>query len=429
MRACEPDIEGYVERDGVKIGYEVFGEGAPTVLLLPTWTIIHSRFWKAQVPYLSRHYRVITFDRPGNGRSDRPLQPDAYTVDAVVNQALAVMEATGTNQVIAVSLSQGAQEALKLAADHPDRVLGAVFIGAGLTLEPDHPERVAAVDHFLEPYPPEPQGWERLNAQYWLDHYEDFVDFFFSECFPEPHSTKQREDCQNWARETTPEVLLADTQDALSPSTVLEWAERVSVPTLVIHGSDDRISPLATAETLAGKTRGQLVVLDGAGHIPLARDPVCVNLLIREFVDRLAASQPRTTRWHRSRARPRRALYISSPIGLGHASATSPSPTSSASSIRAWRSTGSPSTPSPAYSKLAEKASTPPAPIWPTSRATWSQSPPSTICTASRPGGRWTKSSSPTSWCSTMSPEKNPTTCGSATRRGSSTTSCTRTPS
>src|SRR6202030_2964629 len=55
MRARYPDQEGFVERDGVKIFYEVFGTGEPTVLLLPTWSIVHSRIWKAQVPYLARH--------------------------------------------------------------------------------------------------------------------------------------------------------------------------------------------------------------------------------------------------------------------------------------------------------------------------------------------------------------------------------------
>jgi pimeloyl-ACP methyl ester carboxylesterase len=321
MRAREPDVEGYVERDGVKVGYEVFGQGEPTLLLLPTWTIIHSRFWKAQVPYLARHYRVITFDRPGNGRADRPLDAEAHGVSAVVDHALAILDATHTDRVVPVSLSQGAQEALKLAADHADRVLGAVFIGASLTIEPGHPERVAAVDRFLEPYPAEPKRWERLNAQYWLDHYEDFVRFFFSECFPEPHSTKQREDCEAWASETTPEVLLCDAISAVAPETVLDWATRVSVPTLIIHGDDDRISPLARSETLARETGGELVVLEGAGHVPLARDPVRVNLLISDFVDRIAAPRPRfrSTRWHRGRGRRKRALYISSPIGLGHA--------------------------------------------------------------------------------------------------------------
>ena len=71
-RARYPDSEGYVERDGVRVFYEVYGTGEPTVLLLPTWSIIHSRCWKMQIPYLARHCRVITFDARGNGRSDRP---------------------------------------------------------------------------------------------------------------------------------------------------------------------------------------------------------------------------------------------------------------------------------------------------------------------------------------------------------------------
>jgi pimeloyl-ACP methyl ester carboxylesterase/predicted glycosyltransferase len=319
MRARSPDAEGYVERDGVKVGYEVFGDGDPTLLLLPAWTIIHSRFWKMQVPYLAHHHRVVTFDRPGNGRSDRPPDPHVYTVDAVVDHAVAIMDATDTDRAVLVSLSQGAQESLMLAADHPERVLGSVFIGAALPIEPGHPERAAAAARFFDPYPPEPEGWERQNARYWLDHYEDFVHFFFSQCFSEPHSTKQHEDCLAWAGETSPEVLLTDAQSLVGPETVQGWAGRVSTPTLLIHGDDDRISPLARSEALARETGGELVVLEGSGHIPLARDPVRVNLLIRDFVDRLTSPPPRARRWTRGRHRPKRALYISSPIGLGHA--------------------------------------------------------------------------------------------------------------
>ena len=119
MRARQPDAAGYVERNGVKVGYEVFGHGTPTVLLLPAWTIVHTMFWKMQVPYLADHYRVVVFDRPGNGRADRTLDPEAYGVDAVVDQALAVLAATGTDAAVLLSLSQGSQEALKLGADHP----------------------------------------------------------------------------------------------------------------------------------------------------------------------------------------------------------------------------------------------------------------------------------------------------------------------
>src|SRR5215207_5245244 len=78
MHARHADAEGYIEHLGVKIHYEVHGAGGPTLLLLPTWTIIHKRFWKMQVSYLARHYRVVTYDGPGNGRSDRPVTPEPY---------------------------------------------------------------------------------------------------------------------------------------------------------------------------------------------------------------------------------------------------------------------------------------------------------------------------------------------------------------
>ena len=60
---------------------------------MPTWSIIHSRFWKMQIPYLARHARVVTFDGRGNGRSDRPAEPDAYREEEYAADAVAVMDA------------------------------------------------------------------------------------------------------------------------------------------------------------------------------------------------------------------------------------------------------------------------------------------------------------------------------------------------
>jgi pimeloyl-ACP methyl ester carboxylesterase len=107
----------------------VFGAGETTILLLPTWSLMHSRHWKMQVPYLARHCRVLTFDGRGNGRSDRPTQGVAYAESEFAADAIAVMDATQTDRAIIVSFSLGAQRALLLAADHPQRVEAAVFIG------------------------------------------------------------------------------------------------------------------------------------------------------------------------------------------------------------------------------------------------------------------------------------------------------------
>ena len=314
MRARYPDQDGYVERDGVKVFYEVFGDGDTTILLLPTWSIIHSRFWKMQVPYLARHCRVVTFDGRGNGRSDRPSEPAAYAESEYAEDAVAVLDATGTDSAIIVSLSAGAQRALLLAAGHPDRVQGVVFIAPSLPIAPAHPERTL---HSFDELLATDEGWARFNRHYWMKDFKGFLEFFFTKCFTEPHSTKPIEDCVGWGLETTPETLIAT---VLAPGLddsddVLAAASKVQCPVLVIHGDEDAISPHGRGEALARATRGELLILKGSGHIPLARDPVKVNLLLRDF----AAPRPSAKAWVRGKARRKRALFISSPIGLGHA--------------------------------------------------------------------------------------------------------------
>src|SRR5215211_1383530 len=317
MRAREPDAEGYVDRGGVKLHYEVFGNGRPTVFLLPTWSIVHSRFWKAQVPYLSRHSRVLTFDGRGNGRSDRPTAAEAYTEQEFAADAVAVMDATGTRRAVLVALSCGALWSTLLAADHPDRVDGVVYLGPAVGLAPPHPER--AVHSFLEPLDTD-EGWAMYNQHYWLRDYRGFLEFF-SRCLTEPHSTKQREDCVGWAMDTDMETILAgfrgwDTK-ILEPEEVAALCPRVRCPVLVIHGTEDEQVGPAVGEALAAELGGRVVLLEGAGHAPQARDPVKVNTLVADFAG--VGPAPATRTWTRALRRPKRALYLSSPIGLGHA--------------------------------------------------------------------------------------------------------------
>ncbi|HEX7212163.1 MAG TPA: alpha/beta hydrolase, partial [Propionibacteriaceae bacterium] len=314
MRACQPVRDGYVERDGIKIFYEVFGAGEPTVLLLPTWSIIHSRQWKMQIPYLARHCRVITFDGRGNGRSDRPTEAKAYAEDEFATDAIAIMDATQTERAVIVGFSRGAQRGLLLAARHPERVQGAVFIGSSyLGGGKAVPQRI---EHEWEDELDSYEGWAKYNKHYWLRDYRGFLEFFFSQVFPEPHSTKPIEDCVGWGLETTGETLaLTHLAPAMQPEDARELAQRVRCPVLVIHGEADAIQSASRGIALAEHTGGRLVLLEGSGHAPHVRDPVKVNLMLRDFIK--PAPPPR--HWARGRSRRKRALYISSPIGLGHA--------------------------------------------------------------------------------------------------------------
>jgi pimeloyl-ACP methyl ester carboxylesterase len=298
-RAAVPDASGVVLRDGVRIAWERHGDrhrrpgGPPAIALMPTWSIAHSRVWKAQVAFLSRHAPVVLFDGRGNGRSDRPATLEAYAVREFAEDALAVFDATETDAAVLVSLSMGAQWSLLLAATHPERVAGAVFIGPALALAPPEPDgrtSGGSFDDELDTY----EGWDKYNRHYWRRDYADFLAFFFGECLPEPHSTKHIEDCVGWGLDTDAETLLL-TEEAKSlgdREAVTALARAVRCPVLVLHGSDDRIIRHAHGAALAELTGGRLITFEGSGHLVQAREPVRTNLAIRAFVDSLAPRRP-----------------------------------------------------------------------------------------------------------------------------------------
>lgn len=319
MRARTPDVEGLVDRDGVRLHYETYGDGTPTVLLLPTWSVIRSRFWKAQIPYLARHYHVVTFDGRGSGGdSDRPAGSENYTHVEFAADALAVLDATQTDRAVLVSLSCGGLWGIQLAADHPERVLGLFAMTPAVPLAPGLPERKV---YRFDERQDTTEGWAKYNAYYWHQDYADFLRFFFGRCLTEPHSTKQIEDCVGWGLETDPGTLVDATYGltACGSRSFAAVCEQVTCPVQVLHGDEDAVMPHARGARLAEVTGGGLVTVEGGGHMPLARDPVLTNRLLREFIDAVAPPPPRHRTWTRALRRPRRALYVSSPIGLGHA--------------------------------------------------------------------------------------------------------------
>jgi predicted glycosyltransferase len=84
---------------------------------------------------------------------------------------------------------------------------------------------------------------------------------------------------------------------------------------LVIQGENDAVTSFTRGAAMAEQTGGELAMLEGSGHAPHVRDPVKVNLLLRDFI---VPPKP-AVRWTRGKSRRKRALYVSSPIGLGHA--------------------------------------------------------------------------------------------------------------
>jgi pimeloyl-ACP methyl ester carboxylesterase len=289
-----------------------------------------SRLWKGQIPYLARRFRVVTFDPRGGGRSDRPEGVEPYFLHEHVADALAVMDATGTERAVLITVSFGARVALVLAADHPERVAGAAIIGAFLPVSAWPPER-ARRRTFVDPSPVR-RAVRTVAMSLWYSpklltsrSYRRFVRqvkpleafrIFHREgmlrdrdavvhwlvstvVVPDPHSTRQIEDTLAWvadvdARTLTDSFVALDT-DPRSALTnrdeIHETCRRVSCPVLVIHGTEDIGSPPEWGTALAAATRGRIAWIDG-GHAVQARYPVKVNLLLREFAESCRAAEP-----------------------------------------------------------------------------------------------------------------------------------------
>jgi len=234
-----------------------------------------------------------------------------------------VLDATGTEAAILIGMSLGGGLASMLAAHHPGRVRAAVLLGTTATIGPGYPHMQPA--HFLakrESF----EGWDKYNRDYWLRNYGDFARFFLENVFSDPHSTKQLEDGVEWAAQTTGATLVNTVAARAFPPSfdVSEQMYRgIRCPLLVIHGTDDRIQPIGRARRVAEVTGAELIEIEGGGHALQARYPARVNALIVDFLERRlgipapvrpAASPPRPT----GARRERKALYLSSPIGLGH---------------------------------------------------------------------------------------------------------------
>ena len=325
--AREPDEQGAVERDGVRIHWESYGAGEPAILLLPTWSIVHSRHWKGADPLPRAALPRRHLRRPGQ----RPLRPTARsrrrtTHDEFADDAVAVLDAAGVDAACVAGLS------LRRALGAPARRAPSASGCAALVADrPDDPV----------PRPAGPRAQRLLvrrrarhrtragrstTATTGCEDYDGFLEFFFSQVFSEPHSTKQIEDCVAWGLDTTPETLdrrrtacaVGAGRARTRPRQPLRG--RCAARCVVVHGTEDGIIQLARgvrrrrADRRRARPHGGVRARapgpgPGAGQSPAPR--------VRRAAS--AAARRPARRWTRSLARPKRALYVSSPIGLGHA--------------------------------------------------------------------------------------------------------------
>ncbi|MCY7413010.1 MAG: alpha/beta hydrolase, partial [Salinibacterium sp.] len=295
-----PLRDGFVERDGVRSWYAQFGESGPWLAFPPLYQIANTHLLKGVVPWLAQHYRVVVMDLRGNGRSDRPQSPDQYSFDHYFADFVAVLDRLEIDRAALIAVSATAMVALRLAAEQPARISHLVVAGGYPERLMADPAAANATQHVVD----------RMRTDW-----PAYIDEFFGIVFNEPHSTKQYEDGvlhNGWSSDGR---TVSIGMTGWIGADVREQARTIRCPTLVVHGDNDLRVPYEKGEQIARLVPGaRLLTVGGGGHLMCARDPVAFARIVRDFV----GPGPARSTWVRGMARKRRALFISSAIGLGH---------------------------------------------------------------------------------------------------------------
>ena len=290
----------YAENHGVKIWYEVHGQGEPTLVMVPGFQIVHSALFKRNyVPFLSRHMKVVTLDLRGNGKSDRP--EGGYDLETYTDDFHVVVQAAGLNRFAMAGLSLGVPIVLKYRATYPAAISHMILLSG-------FAKRLRSADY---PHGDTPERREAMIGL-WEKIPEKTLDGFIERLCAEKYSLRTKELVWEWAHETNPEVW-AKCFKAASYIDVDDTLKEMNLPVLIFHGQNDRIVFPGASEYLHEKIPGsKLVLIPDAGHGLLHTWPQ-VNRQILEFL------KPETAQ-ARPRKEPgkRKILWISSPIGLGH---------------------------------------------------------------------------------------------------------------
>jgi len=247
-----------LDRDGVNIHYEVAGDG-PALILTHGYSAT-GEMWAGQVGPLSQHFKVITWDMRGHGRSDYPEDQAAYTEEATVADMAALLDAVGAKDAVVGGLSLGGYMSLAFHRAHPERTRALLIIDTGPGYKNDQAR----------------EGWnanairraERLEAEGLGD---------LGRASAEVRIARHR-DATGLARAARGMLTQRDAR-------VIESLPQVAVPAVVIVGAND--TPfLAASDYMAAKIPGaKKVVIADAGHSANIDQPEAFNAALMGFLE------------------------------------------------------------------------------------------------------------------------------------------------
>jgi non-heme chloroperoxidase len=281
-RVAEPHGEEmmstFATKDGVRIYYKDWGSGQP-IVFSHGWPL-SADDWDAQMLFfLHNGYRVIAHDRRGHGRSDQTS--GGHDMDHYVGDLAALTGHLGLKSAIHVGHSTGGGEVARYVARHQDRVANAVLVGAippVMVKKDSNPggTPMAVFDRFRE-------ALSVNRAQFFRDVPEGpFYGFNRPGAKPIPAVV------ENWWRQGMMGAANAqyDCIKAFSETDFTEDLKKITVPTLVMHGEDDQVVPIADSALLAIKLlkNGRLKTYPGYPHGMATTHADVINRDILEFI-------------------------------------------------------------------------------------------------------------------------------------------------
>ena len=115
--------------NGIKLNYEVHGEGYPVVFLHGFVGTVN--MWRPQVPAISGEYKFVIYDARGHGESESPASVDTYSADIVVEDLYQLLDTLGVEKAVVGGLSMGGYESLRFYLTHPEKVAALILMDTG----------------------------------------------------------------------------------------------------------------------------------------------------------------------------------------------------------------------------------------------------------------------------------------------------------
>jgi len=257
---------------GIEVHYREAGSGTPVVLVHGFTG--NSRNWALVVPALRQRYRVISPDLPGHGLSGRPADPGAYTLEAMADAVVGLMEELGLGPCHLVGHSMGGMVAQLIALAHPQRLRSLVLVDT--SAEPPEGLRTRERARMVELA--RQQGMEAVwEAQLAMNPMADQL-------------RAQPEFLQTWREQflmTSREAYIYCAQAMAQRRPLLDELSRLSLPVLIVCGQNDEpfVGPSRRLhQCIAGS---QLAFIPDCGHTPQIERPQEFVPLLLQFLQRV----------------------------------------------------------------------------------------------------------------------------------------------